>query len=1149
MHRAICFPIAFLFFILSASAQSGDLPNTMLWRISKEGFMPSYLFGTAQLKDRRVFRFSDSLYHFLQKADGFAAELDPDEAMTELFKTFGAPDTSGLLKDAMKEDDFKKIAGELEAKYGVPAERITKKQAWLYRHSWESTARKADDMDVLVDLYLYNIAKNSGKQVSGTGDLDDQLNMMDESGSAFDTDELLGRNTNAAEVERLIRIYIAQDLNALGRFIHALPADDCNKILLKYNPKMVRRIDSLAQVRSYFFAVGAARLPGAAGLLQLLKDRGFAVEPIFSKKIIAPQNYSYTKKEWPWQTVENGEKTFAVSMPGKPSLLTLNEAVKMQVYADLGSGLIYFVTGYSILPGLNKDSALLMIIKNMGMKSVSKPQTILHNGIKGLQSVRDSGGYFYRIQLWPNGDQVVMTMIGCQNKSRLYSTEAQRFYNSLQLTPPHVKPAKDLKDWYVHRDERLAVQVAFPGAPAVNKTIQQNFAQQAGADGWHFYNRTYLDEPANAYYLFIAKEAKPDHYILDDAALFDEAKNNLEAQNQFTVTRYDTGRWQGLPAMWMDGVHKQSNLQLKSRTINRGNRGYTLMAIYDGKGDTTAATAFLESLQLFPLNESGWQTHTDETALFTTTAPGAFQLQKKDSLATGTTKHTSASYDSLSAFSYQVVVEPLPAYFWATDDSAFFESVVAGYTNAGDSILYSKNITNGAAAGKEYVIRMHGGRNNKRLRFLLNGDSLYLLYFVAPEPYHTPASNQFFSHFRFLNFRPAQSLFQNKTTGLLNALQSGDSAAFAEAKDFINQAPFSKADLPRLHQALLRPYRDMEEDFYGVHYGLLQRAIALSDTATIDFIKASFSSLNGENSLLQYPLLQALAEIKKDISYAALKALLLQQLPRTGNSNGLAYALRDSLALTQKLAPEVLALSSDSLFCNVLTRIVPSLIENNLLQPSEVIPYTKNFIAQAVQKEREINRSAGENAWALYDDIQVLGKLNNAESTDLLQRFSRTKWLQVQEPAVRVLLTNKQPVAAASIAKVAADKYYRLSLYGHLKKLNRLPLFPATFATQKNLAESALYQYLTDDDSEPSHFSFVGERQASYMGGRKSFYLFKVEYGNAYLGIAGPFETGSKTIVTAPEILGISDEPFNAKETDAQLKAYLKAYKEAASEE
>src|ERR1700736_51659 len=55
-------------------------PHTLLWRISGKGMQkPSYLYGTMHLSDKRLFRFDDSVYRAIEKTDGLAIEVNPDE--------------------------------------------------------------------------------------------------------------------------------------------------------------------------------------------------------------------------------------------------------------------------------------------------------------------------------------------------------------------------------------------------------------------------------------------------------------------------------------------------------------------------------------------------------------------------------------------------------------------------------------------------------------------------------------------------------------------------------------------------------------------------------------------------------------------------------------------------------------------------------------------------------------------------------------------------------------------------------------------------------------------------------------------------------------------------------------------------------------
>src|SRR6476619_398796 len=67
-------------------ASSQQWPATLHWRISGNGLSkPSYLYGTMQLQDKRLFNFGDSVYQHLTDAEGFALEIDFHDLLDSMF--------------------------------------------------------------------------------------------------------------------------------------------------------------------------------------------------------------------------------------------------------------------------------------------------------------------------------------------------------------------------------------------------------------------------------------------------------------------------------------------------------------------------------------------------------------------------------------------------------------------------------------------------------------------------------------------------------------------------------------------------------------------------------------------------------------------------------------------------------------------------------------------------------------------------------------------------------------------------------------------------------------------------------------------------------------------------------------------------------
>ncbi|MGI8599018.1 MAG: TraB/GumN family protein, partial [Chitinophagaceae bacterium] len=257
---------------------------------------PSYLFGTMHLNDRRLFHFSDSLYNFLHQANEFAMEIDVEELNNAIIN-FNSNDTAVLLKE-VKQEQYKKLALELESTYGIPADKVTKKQAWLYKQMIQAPGKtRAGEMNVFVDIYLYNIAKKNGKKLSGIEKIEDQMELYQDFGDGLVVKNKFFKKIEKELMEKLVKTYINQDLNAINEWFKMMEPSERFKVLTKRNLNMADRIEVMSGGNSCFFAIGAAHLPGDDGLIELLITMGFKLEPVFSKKKLSPRKYQFTKEK------------------------------------------------------------------------------------------------------------------------------------------------------------------------------------------------------------------------------------------------------------------------------------------------------------------------------------------------------------------------------------------------------------------------------------------------------------------------------------------------------------------------------------------------------------------------------------------------------------------------------------------------------------------------------------------------------------------------------------------------------------------------------------------------------------------------------------------------------------------------------------
>jgi uncharacterized protein YbaP (TraB family) len=292
-----------LLFPLLTHAQ-GPLPKTLLWRITpNDGGKPSWLCGTIHVQDRRVFHFTDSLYDALARADAFAMELDPDTLVQAIFAQLnGQKEKSGkILKDQMDVKTWNEVRPKLKKISGKDPDLMTVEEAKAYYRKRRQPKAQDDDMPTILDLYLSNIAKDMGKPVTGLEKFADQSSLVDDLEERFDPAKLTSGKGSAFEptMEKMIRVYSDGDLQSVYDLTTTFDPVEMDKLLVQRNRKMAARMDSLASDKSYFFAVGAAHLPGKDGLIEAMRLRGYTVEPVLSDRKMEPDHYVFKHhEEW-----------------------------------------------------------------------------------------------------------------------------------------------------------------------------------------------------------------------------------------------------------------------------------------------------------------------------------------------------------------------------------------------------------------------------------------------------------------------------------------------------------------------------------------------------------------------------------------------------------------------------------------------------------------------------------------------------------------------------------------------------------------------------------------------------------------------------------------------------------------------------------
>jgi|GEM_PF-1092095 len=1117
--------------------------HSLLWKISGNGLSrPSYLWGTIHIKDRRVFHFTDSMYHFLEQAEAYAMEIDPHAAMAAMTRFVAEEDTSALLKSAVSAEEFQKLAPVLSGKLKTPAERITLKQVYLYAQGIRRAPVRADDMPEPMDTYLYSIARNLGKELLGIEDVADQFDPARSLRTSLDIDDLLGKSKSDFKgIEVMVQIYLAQDLTQIARITGDNDSTGSQRSFIRRNQKMAFRIDSLARLRPTFFTVGAAHLPNARGVLALLEARGFTVTPVAGGRKLPPESYKVSNKPRNWLSVQSEQGSASVEMPGAAERMKVDGSrFSAQFFVDVHTGISYFLMPFDLPPGISPDSASVNAIRSIARKQkIIRPLSVVrYKDRQGWECQTLQNGNYLRIQGFANGRELTLLMCAAERQTLLGSADAERFFQSLQLMRPAPAVPQPGRPWIAFRDTVRAYAIQFPHPPVPNEAFVQALAGRADLDNWSFSNHSAIDTAAGAFYLMIARETKPGYYITNARNMLSEAVELLEKNERLTVYRTDTGRIAGYPALWLNARMSESGLILRTLQLVRGNRSYTLVVgTNELLDDSLAADRFFNSLTFLPYKEMPWTRHADVGGRFSTTAPMPFgPFDEAVELDHGNRLRRAITVDSFRQQSLYVDLRPLSPWRRSISDSAFFDAHSLFYRDQSDSLISVRSVRNGGLNGYEYLVWSGSDQPLLRLRLLASGDSLLAIYTMAEAHLARDArTDAFFESFGMLrpdSFRRDRGSAQE----LLSALRSTDTLLREAAVAALPAYLFGPSDLPVLYEALLDPYHDFDSSYTTVHDRILEAVETYGDSSYVSFVQSRYPGLQGDKARIRIPLLYLLAKQKTAASYTLIRDLLRAELPPGGFTNRLAYALRDALALTRGLFPDVCGLFADSTAATWLLPVLNDLLDSGMLRLPE-LPSCQALLAVQVQRQAEAYLKGGDLSGQI---ITYLGHWKQPQSDQLLRRML-TRSGEEQLPLALALIDHGQSPSPQVLQSLAASKEFRYPLHEALSERRKLALFPAAWRTQKALAESQLCNEAYEEE-RASRLVFVGLRERMFQGRRQRFYLFRMHYQDderVYLGIAGPYALNNQIPSGGQVMAVLAADAYDSRTLDRQLDQFL----------
>jgi uncharacterized protein YbaP (TraB family) len=274
---------------LDAGEQPGALQSALLFRVEKGEQDPTYLFGTIHSEDPRVVSLPAVIEDAFARSEVLVMELVLDAST--MLRSWNALllEDGGDLEDIIGADLYRKSLGAVTA-LGYPALTIQRFKPWAVV---TLLSVPPPDTGKFLDLVLYEKALSQGKPVYGLETVKEQLAPFD----ALSAEEQLNmlRSTIALRHQlpgiysELVETYLRRDLFGLEDFYRVtifaqgagLAQGFKRGINQERNHRMVERMIPFLEKGSAFVAVGALHLPGPEGMLNLLREQGYRITPIY----------------------------------------------------------------------------------------------------------------------------------------------------------------------------------------------------------------------------------------------------------------------------------------------------------------------------------------------------------------------------------------------------------------------------------------------------------------------------------------------------------------------------------------------------------------------------------------------------------------------------------------------------------------------------------------------------------------------------------------------------------------------------------------------------------------------------------------------------------------------------------------------------
>lgn len=272
--------VFFVFAIINLNAQ-------LLWKISGNGLnQNSYLYGTIHILPKDKFSVSPKIQEAINKSAMMAMEVDLNmdlKTKIRVAQEMILPDGK-TLRNFMSTQDFTRLNSFCLDSLKMKKRKL--KKYYRLKPFFFSSVVAQEQMGETssYELEFMKMAKKRKMKTIGLESIDFQMQTINKI-SIEDQAKMLVQefgNNPTEQFDDMLNLYLKEDLEGLYKVVSeesdAIPEFNHNFLVVR-NKNWIPVIEKNISSNAFFIAVGAAHLPGENGVIQLLRSRGYIVEP------------------------------------------------------------------------------------------------------------------------------------------------------------------------------------------------------------------------------------------------------------------------------------------------------------------------------------------------------------------------------------------------------------------------------------------------------------------------------------------------------------------------------------------------------------------------------------------------------------------------------------------------------------------------------------------------------------------------------------------------------------------------------------------------------------------------------------------------------------------------------------------------------